>query len=74
MRTRGHVPKGTGPKEVVMADNRDPLEKERDVLVTCVEEAYEALRLLPGLDANGSAVVWLADQLLQIRRRYQSAG
>ena len=57
-----------------MADNRDPLEKERDVLVTCVEEAYEALRLLPGLDANGPAVVWLADQLLQIRRRYQSAG
>jgi hypothetical protein len=70
MRTRGRVPKG--PKEVVMADN--PLEKERDVLVTCVEEAYEALRLLPGLDANGPAVVWLADQLLQIRRRYQSAG
>ena len=57
-----------------MADNRDPVEKERDVLVTCVEEAYEALRLLPGLDANGPAVVWLADQLLQIRRRYQSAG
>ena len=63
-----------GPREVVMADNRDPLEKERDVLVTCVEEAYEALRLLPGLDANGPAVVWLADQLLQIRRQYQSAG
>jgi len=55
MRTRGRVLKG--PKEVVMADNRDPLEKERDVLVTCVEEAYEALRLLPGLDANGPAVV-----------------
>jgi hypothetical protein len=72
MHTRGRVPKG--PKEVVMADSRDPLEKERDVLVTCVEEAYEALRLLPGLDANGPAVVWLADQLLQIRRRYQSAG
>jgi len=71
MRARGRVPKG--PKEAVMADNRDPLEKERDVLVTCVEEAYEALRLLPGLDANGPAVVWLADQLLQIRRRYQSA-
>jgi hypothetical protein len=32
---------------------------------------YEALRLLPGMNANGPAVVWLADQLLQVRRRYE---
>jgi hypothetical protein len=57
-----------------MADETDPLEKERDLLITCVEEAYEALRLLPGLDANGPAVVWLADQLLQARRRLATTG
>ena len=57
-----------------MADKTDPLEKERDVLITCVEEAYEALRLLPGMNANGPAVVWLADQLLQVRRQHESVG
>ena len=57
-----------------MADKTDPLEKERDVLITCVEEAYEALRLLPGMNANGPAVVWLADQLLQVRRQHESIG
>jgi hypothetical protein len=55
-----------------MADKTDPLEKERDVLITCVEEAYEALRLLPGMNANGPAVVWLADQLLQVRRQHET--
>jgi hypothetical protein len=55
-----------------MADKTDPLEKERDVLITCVEEAYEALRLLPGMNASGPAVVWLADQLLQVRRRHET--
>ena len=55
-----------------MADETDPLEKERDVLITCVEEAYEALRLLPGMNANGPVVVWLADQLLEVRRRYET--
>jgi hypothetical protein len=57
-----------------MADKTDPVEKERDVLITCVEEAYEALRLLPGMNANGPAVVWLADQLLQIRRQHETVG
>ena len=57
-----------------MADKTDPPEKERDVLITCVEEAYEALRLLPGMNANGPAVVWLADQLLQVRRQHESVG
>lgn len=41
------------------------------MLVRCIEEAYEALHLLPGLDANGHAVVWLADHLLEARRRLQ---
>ena len=55
-----------------MADKTDPLEKERDVLITCVEEAYESLRLLRGMNANGPAVVWLADQLLQVRRQHET--
>jgi hypothetical protein len=57
-----------------MADKTDPVEKERDVLITCVEEAYEALRLLPGMNANGPAVVWRADQLLQVRRQHETVG
>jgi hypothetical protein len=53
-----------------MAEEKDPLDQERRVLITCVEEAYEAIRLLPGMDANGPAVVWLADHLLQARRQH----
>jgi hypothetical protein len=57
-----------------MDDETDTLERERELLISCVEDAYESLRLIPGLDANGPAVVWLADQLLQVRRRLASAG
>lgn len=41
--------------------------KERDVVVKCIGEAYEALHLMPGVDANGPVLVWLAEQFLQIR-------
>ena len=44
-------------------------EQERDRLVKCVEDAYDALRLIPGLDANGPALVWLADHLLAAHSR-----
>jgi hypothetical protein len=57
-----------------MANQTDPLDDERKTLVLCVEEAYEALRLIPGLDANGPAVVWLAEHLLQARHRLANAG
>lgn len=44
-------------------------EKERDSLVACIGEAYEALHLLPGVDANGPALVWLAEHFLHVHRR-----
>lgn len=44
-------------------------ERERDCLVACVGEAYEALRVLPGVDENGPALVWLAEHLLHVHRR-----
>ena len=42
---------------------------ERDLLVQCIEDAYEALRLIPGVDANGPALVWFADHLRQAHDR-----
>jgi hypothetical protein len=57
-----------------MANETDPLDDERKTLILCVEEAYEALRLIPGLDANGPAVVWLAEHLLEARHRLANAG
>lgn len=50
----------------------DPVEQERELLIRCIRDAYEDLHLLPGLDANGPAVVWLADHLLEARRRPQT--
>jgi hypothetical protein len=49
----------------------NPFERERELLVTSIEEAYEALRLIPGVDANGPALVWLADHLMQAHMRYE---
>jgi hypothetical protein len=42
--------------------------KERDFLAQCVGDAYSMLDLLPGVDPNGPALVWLADQFLILRR------
>jgi len=39
--------------------------------VRCVAEAYEAyeaLDLIPGVNPNGPALVWLAEQFRQLRR------
>lgn len=49
-------------------------ESERTLLVRSLAEAYEELRVLPGIDANGPALVWLADQFLQVARSGQGAG
>jgi hypothetical protein len=51
-----------------MAD-ADALDQERTLLISCVEDAYEALHVRPGVDANGPILVWMAEQLLQARRR-----
>ena len=43
--------------------------KERDLVVKCVGQAYEALHLMPGVDENGPVLVWLAEQFMQIQRK-----
>jgi hypothetical protein len=48
------------------ADGQD-LDKRRDAVVRCVGDAYDLLDLLPGVDPNGPVLVWLADQLRQLR-------
>lgn len=43
------------------------LDQQRDALARCVGEAYDLLDLLPGVNPNGPILVWLADQLRQLR-------
>jgi hypothetical protein len=45
------------------------VESERLLLVSCIEQAYDSLRVMPGFDANGPALVWFADHLLAARHR-----
>ena len=52
----------------MMTAQPDVREKERDLIVRCVAEAYEALDLIPGVNPNGPALVWLAEQYRQLRR------
>jgi hypothetical protein len=61
----------TRAEETTMAtpEDDDPVERQRIVLVKCIEEAYDSLRLMPGLDANGPALVWLAGKILQAKRK-----
>jgi hypothetical protein len=44
------------------------VEEERSLLVKVVGEAYDELRMIPGVDANGPALVWLAERLLDAYR------
>lgn len=41
--------------------------KERDRIARCVAEAYETLDFIPGVNPNGPALVWLAEQYRQLR-------
>jgi hypothetical protein len=43
-------------------------ERECDLLAQCVGDAYQMLDVIPGVDPNGLALVWLADQFLRLRR------
>ena len=52
-----------------MTDELKVSEKERECLVRCVTDAYESLKLVPGIDENGPALVWLAEHLLHLHRR-----
>jgi hypothetical protein len=53
-----------------MASQSNTVERERDLLERCIGEAYEALRVLPGVDAKGPALVRLAEQF---RAAYRQA-
>jgi hypothetical protein len=55
-----------------MADELNITQKERDVLIRCVADAHEQLRLLPDVDENGPALVWLADHLFEAHRHSES--
>jgi hypothetical protein len=56
-----------------MVEELNILQKERDVLIRCVADAHEALRLLPDVDQNGPALVWLASHLLEAHRHNEAA-
>ena len=56
-------------EEMRMTTQADIGSKERDLVVKCIDEAYEALHLIPRVDENGPVLVWLADQFVQIQRR-----
>jgi len=56
-----------------MTTQTDIGSKERDLVVKCIGQAYEALHLMPGVDANGPVLVWLAEQFMQIQRRADKA-
>lgn len=51
-----------------MAAQPSSAEQERDLLVKCIGEAYDALRVLPGVDANGPVLVWLTEKYLATYR------
>jgi hypothetical protein len=46
--------------------------RERDFLAKCIADAYQMLEIIPGVNPNGAALVWLADQFMQVRRRTES--
>ena len=45
------------------------VERERLLLVRCVETAYESLRLMPGVDTSGRTLVWFAGRILLAHER-----
>ena len=47
-------------------------DRERDFLAKCVADAYQMLDIIPGVNPNGAALVWLADQFVQLRCRTKS--
>lgn len=56
-----------------MAQGLKGIDEECDLLVGCIEDAHEALRLMPGVDENGPALIWLADHLWQAYSRSHQA-
>ena len=54
-----------------MAEDPSSFERERDILIRSIEEAFEALRVIPELDVNGPLLVWLTDHLYQAHSRVE---
>lgn len=57
----------------MMTDELKVTEKDRECLVRSITDAFEALKLIPGVDANGPILVWLSGQLLQLHQKEASA-
>ena len=47
-------------------------DREWDFLARCVADAYTMLDIIPGVNPNGPALVWLSDKFAQLRRRIES--
>jgi hypothetical protein len=47
----------------------DLVEEERLLLVRCIDQAYESIRLMPGVDTSGRTLVWFAGHLLNAHKR-----
>jgi hypothetical protein len=65
---RSPPPMTPSGRELIMTTQAGLEKKERDFLTQCVGDAYTMLDLLPGVDPNGPALVWLANQFLILRR------
>ncbi|NMH95763.1 hypothetical protein [Pseudonocardia acidicola] len=48
---------------------KSAVDLERDLLVRALEEAYESIRLLPGVDPNGPAMTWFAEHMWEAYHR-----
>jgi hypothetical protein len=55
-----------------MTRSTDTGDQEQDLIVHCIADAYQTLDIIPGVDPNGSCLVWLADKLLELRRQRAS--
>jgi hypothetical protein len=56
-------------EEIGMTTQAGIVDNEREFVLRCVGDAYQVLDLIPGVDPNGPALVWLAEQFRQLRRQ-----
>ena len=54
-----------------MPEEQGSFERERDILIRSIEEAFEALRIMPGVDENGPLLVWLTDHFYRAHSRVE---
>lgn len=58
---------------VGVANDSSSTDRERDLLVKCIGDAYDSLIVIPGIDANGPVLVWFAEKLYEASRKSASA-